>query len=372
MCKSCVDEYGVDINNVVLFDDRKKEVIVVLCRTRILMFFKRFLLGGVAMLLLGTFLAACSSSKPKETAVTPKAVSTSKTIEFIPSSTATPYFTVAVYGGVKKEAAKYGYKTVMVGPAVSTHVSTEIDTVRTAVARHVAGIVLVPYSPTALVAPVKAAEKAGIPVAVVDSTITPMIANSFAAVNDVKGAEAAAKYAANYVNGKGEYGIIDYNLSTTSGRDREKGFRQEMAKFPGMKYVATEISNSVISTALSEATTMLEHHPHINVMFGANDRSAIGVAEAVERLHLQNKVVVVGFDADLGEVQLVKEGIIKATVLQSPFLEGETGVEIIHDVLTHVHVPKTITLPFHVVTYKDYNTSTSIAAIRQYLPTYTG
>jgi ribose transport system substrate-binding protein len=315
--------------------------------------------------------ASKSTVSTTKTSVAKTAVS-SKVIEFIPSSTATPYFTVAVYGGVKKEAKKFGYKTVMVGPAVSSHVSTEIDTVRSAIARHVAGIVLVPYSPTALVAPVREAEKAGIPVAVVDSTITPMIATSFAAVNDVKGAEAAAAYAAKFVHGKGEYGIIDYNLSTTSGRDREKGFREEMAKYPGMKYVGTEISNSVIATAVSEATTMLEHHPHINVMFGANDRSAIGVAEAVERLHLANKVCVVGFDADLGEVKLIKSGVIKASVLQSPFLEGETGVEIVHDALAHKSVPKEITLPYHVVTYKDYNTSASIAAIRQYLPTYKG
>lgn len=330
--------------------------------------FKRTIctVSGAALLAIG--LAACSSS-PKNTKA---ATTTSKIIEFIPSSTATPYFTVAVYGGVEKEAAKLGYKTVMVGPAVSSDVSTEIDTVRSAVARHVAGIVLVPYSPTALVAPVREAEKAGIPVAVVDSSITPMIATSFAAVNDFDGAEAAAKYAATFVHGTGQYGIVDYNLSTTSGTDRQNGFRSEMANFPGMKFEGTQISNSVIATALSEATTMLEHDPEINVMFGANDRSVIGVAEAVERLHLQNKVCVVGFDADLGEVSLIKSGVIKASVLQSPFLEGQTGVEIVNDALTHKTVAKNITLPFHVVTYKNYNSATSVAAIQQYLPTYSG
>ena len=294
-----------------------------------------------------------------------------KTIEFIPTSNATPYF-LDEYAGVKKQAALYGYKTVFQAPSVSMDISTEIGMVKTATSDRVSGIVLVPYSPTALLAPVRAAEKAGIPVVVTDSTLTPMIAKTFTAVNDVKGAEAIAAYAAGLVHGKGQYGIIDYNLSTTSGLERRQGFKAEMAKFPGMKFAGLEISNSVVQTALQETTTMLEKNPHINVMFGANDRSALGVAEAVQRLHLQNKVVVVGFDADLGEINYIKSGVIKGSTLQSPVLMGETAVKALHEVFAGKKLPAYIPLPYHIVTYKNYSSPTSVAAIRQYILNYKG
>lgn len=311
-------------------------------------------------------LAGCGTSTA--TSTPSSSASGPKTVEFIPTSNSTPYF-LDVYAGVKREDAKLGYKSVFQAPSVSADVSTEINLVREAVSSKVNGIVLVPYSPTALVAPAEAAEKAGIPVIAADSSLNAG-AKTFVAVNDVKGAQAIAKWAATFVHGKGQYAIIDYNLSTTSGIDRRNGFESEMKNYPGMKFVGLQISNSVVQTALQETTTLLEQHPNVNVIFGANDRSALGVAEAVARMKLQNKVTVVGFDADLGEITYIKSGVIKASCLQSPVLEGEESVLALRQAWAGKKLPSFEPLPFHIVTYKNYNSATSIAAIRQYLLTY--
>lgn len=296
-----------------------------------------------------------------------------KTIEFIPSSNATPYF-LREYAGVKKEAKKYGYKTLFQAPSVSTHVGKQIGMVYTAITRKVNGVILVPYSPTALLPPVEKAMAHHIPVIATDSTLTPMKAMTFTAVPNKKAAGAVATYAANMVHGHGQYAIIDYNLSTTSGRDRRDGFKAAMAKFPDMKFAGLQISHSIPQTALRETEAMLERNPKINVIFGANDRSALGVAKAVKRMHLQNKVVVVGFDADLGEINYIKSGVIKASVLQSPVLMGETAVKVLHE---HFIDPskkfaKYIPLPYNMVTYKNFNSPKSISAIRQYIAGYKG
>ena len=314
---------------------------------------------------LGLLAAGCGSTTPSAAVKSPKAT---KTIEFIPTSNSTPYF-LDEYAGVQKEAKKYGYKTVFQAPSVAAHVGTEISLVREAVSSKVSGIILVPYSPTALVAPAKFAESAGIPVIATDSNVNAG-AKTFVAVNDVTAAEAIGTWAANFVHHHGQYAIIDYNLSTTSGIDRRNGFEAAMKKYPGMKYAGLQISNSVVQTALHEATTMLEANPHINVLFGANDRSALGAAEAVSRMHLQNKVCVVGFDADLGEINYNKSGVIKASALQSPVLMGERAVDALRAVWAGKSLPAFEQLPFHIVTYKNYNTPTSVAAIRQYLLNY--
>lgn len=319
-----------------------------------------------AGLTLGAIMGAMLASAPAMAA-------SQKTIEFIPSSNATPYF-LREYDGVKKEAAKYGYQTLFQAPSVSQDVGKQIGMVYTAITRKVDGIILVPYSPTALLPPVEKAMAAHIPVVATDSTLTPMKAVTFTAVPNETAAAAVATYAAKMVHGQGEYAIIDYNLSTTSGRARRDGFKAGMAKFPGMKFAGLQISHSLPQTALTETQTLLERNPKINVIFGANDRSALGVAEAVQRMHLQDKVVVVGFDADLGEINYIKSGVIKASVLQSPVLMGETAVKVLRDLFTDPSKAPAayIPLPYNMVTYKNFKDPSSVSAIRQYIGGYKG
>ena len=295
----------------------------------------------------------------------------SKTIEFIPSESTTPYF-LREYDGIKQEAAKYGYATLFRAPYAISDVSAQIGMTDTAITRGVAGIILVPSSPTALLPPVRKAMAAHIYVIATDSTLTPMDAATFIAVPNEKAAAAAADYAANMVHGNGEYAIIDYNLSTTSGRQRNDGFRAGMSKYAGMKFAGLELSNGVPQTALQETTTLLERNPKINVIFGANDRSALGVAEAVERMHMQDKVVVVGFDADLGEINYIKSGVIKGSVLQSPVLMGASAVDALHQLFTTggQAIPKDTPVPYALVTSKNVGDPKSVAAIQQYIPDY--
>jgi len=312
-------------------------------------------------------LAACGSSS-KSTAGASTGKSGGKTIEFIPTS-AIPYFN-SEYTGIKAAAKKDGYNTVEQAPSSDADFADQVSMVRTAISNHVAGIVLVPFSPTALVDSVKEAEAAHIPVIATDSTLSPMVAKSFVAVNDAQAAEAVARYAAKTVHGHGEYDIVDYNLSTSSGIARRNGFQAAMKAFPGMKYAGIQISDEVVQTALSETTTALERNPKINVIFAADDSSAVGVAEAVDRLHDQHKVTVVGFDADLGEVKYIKSGTIAASALQAPVTMGTTAVNSLHSIFAGKSVSKTQTLAYHLVTSKDLSSPSSVAAVKQYVPGY--
>jgi ribose transport system substrate-binding protein len=324
---------------------------------------QRWVWGGVCAVAMALGLGATA----------PSYAAGAQTIEFIPSESTTPYF-LREYDGIKQEAAKYGYKTLFRAPFAISDVSSQINMTDTAITRGVAGIILVPSSPTALLPPVHRAMAQKIYVIATDSTLTPMDAATYIAVPNEKAAAAAADFAANMVHGNGQYAIIDYSLSTSSGRQRNDGFRSGMAKYPGMTFAGLQLSNGVPQTALQETTTLLERNPKINVIFGANDRSALGVAEAVERMHMQDKVVVVGFDADLGEIGYIKSGVIKASVLQSPVLMGEQAVDALHTLFTNggQPIPKEIPVPFTLVTSKNVGEPASISAIGQYIGGYKG
>jgi ribose transport system substrate-binding protein len=300
----------------------------------------------------------------------PSSGSGSNTIEFIPSEDSTPYF-LQEYQGIKEAAAKYGYKTAYQAPDAISDISQQIGMMSTAINDSVKGIILVPSSPTALISSAQEAESKGIPVIATDSSLNAG-SKTYIAVPDQQAADAVAKYAAGLVGGKGQYAVINYSMSTTSGIERQDGFQQGMKAYPGMKYEGMQICGGVVETALQETTTLLERDPGINVIFGANDRSALGVAEAVQRLHMQNKVAVVGFDADLGEIDYVKNGVLKGSMLQSPVTMGYDAVLALRKAWAGKKLPSYEPVPYHLVTSKNFSQPSSVSAIAEYISGYHG
>lgn len=319
----------------------------------------------------GLVLAGCGASTPTQTA--PASQTSAKYLfELITKSNASPYW-LAVRDGADAAAKTYPGVTVRFeAPASGTDLATQISMVQTAISTHVSGIILAAQNPKALLSPVQDALNAKIPVVTVDSGISPNISDSFLATSNVAAAKALAQYVAQKVGGKGEYAIIDFNEESSTGIARPQGFKEGMAQYPGMKYVGMQISNNVIATAKSQAETFLESHPGINVMFGANDRSAIGVAEAVQQMHLTGKVIVAGFDADLGEVNLIKQGVISASILQYPYQMGYQAVQELMKIKAGKSVPKRVDTPYMLVTPKNIGSAQAVKAIRQYIPNYSG
>lgn len=288
--------------------------------------------------------------------------------ELITKSNASPYW-LAVKAGADAAAKKLGNVTVTFeAPASGTDLSQQISMVNNAVTAKVDGIILAAQQPAALVGPVKSAQSQGVPVITVDSGVSPNVAKSFLATSNVGAAAALAKYAVTKVLKKtsGEYGIIDFNQVASTGRERPQGFKQGMAAFPGFKFVGMQISNNIVSQAKAETEAMLQAHPGITMMFGANDRAALGTAEGVVAAHKQASVVVVGFDADLGEVPLVKQNVLRASVLQSPRSMGQQAVDEMVKIKNGQSVPKQVNTPYFILTPQNISSAKAKSFLAQY------
>lgn len=329
--------------------------------------------GVAAMALLA---AACGTTSPTTTTTASTGASTGAstkhyTFELITKSNASPYW-LAVKDGADAAAAKLGVTVNFEAPASGTDLATQISMVNQAVTTHVDGIILAAQTPTGLLAPVKSAIAAGIPVVTVDSGVTPNVSDSFLATSNVGAAAALAKYTAKLAGSKGQYAIIDFNEISSTGIARPKGFRQGMASFPGFSFVGQQISNNSIPTGRAEASALIASHPGLNLIFGANDRAAIGAAEAVQAAHKVGKIIVAGFDADLGEVNLIKSGVISASILQSPYQMGYQAVQELLQIKAHKSVPKRVDTPYILATKANISTPQTVAGIKQYIPTYAG
>ncbi|MGC9270682.1 substrate-binding domain-containing protein [Acidiphilium sp.] len=328
--------------------------------------------GSVALLAGVIITGPCAEAAPAATiAALPIPAKPTKHYHFelITKSNASPYW-LAVRDGADAAAKKFGVSVSFEAPASGLDLAGQIGMVNNAVTAGTDGLILAAQNPQALLKPVKSALAHHIPVVTVDSGLSPNIADCFLATSNIGAAAALAKYTAQHLmHGKGQYAIVDFNHTASTGIARPKGFMLGMKSFTAIKRMGPiEYSQNDVSTGLRIATTMLTQYPKLAVIFGANDRAALGPAEAVQRAH--SKVRVVGFDADLGEIAYVKSGVIQASILQSPYDMGYYAVVALLDKIAGKTLPKRIATPYFLLTPKNLATSKATAAIRQYAPTY--
>ncbi len=108
-----------------------------------------------------------------------------RTLVWIPKTTNSTYW-LAVLAGAKKAAAELGYKDVLYkGTPSQTDIAGQVNLVNDEVQAKVAGILIAATDAKALVSPVEAAIKAGVPVVTLDSGIDSKAPYAYIATDNV-------------------------------------------------------------------------------------------------------------------------------------------------------------------------------------------
>ena len=71
---------------------------------------------------------------------------------------------------------------------------------------------------------------------------------------------------------------------------------------------------------------ILQAHPDLAVVFGANDEMALGAAEALDAAGKLSSVRVIGFDASAEALESIRAGRMLGSVAQYPTEMGRIGV----------------------------------------------
>ena len=64
----------------------------------------------------------------------------------------------------------------------------------------------------------------------------------------------------------------------------------------------------------------------ISIMFATNTNTTLGVCDAVSKLKLDDKIIVIGFNSDEEELSFIRKGTLDGTVVQNPYMMGYVGV----------------------------------------------
>ncbi len=255
------------------------------------------------------------------------------TIALVPGIATDPFY-ITMQRGAAAEAKKLGVHLIWQGGA-SFSPETQIPILQALLAKHPDALVIAPTNKTALINPIKQYVAAKIPTISVDTTITDhSLLKARITSNNTQGGAAAADAIAKSADEKGDVAIINVKPGISTTDARQKGFLSEMKKYPHMKVIATEYDDDSPTKAFADTQLLLLKYPHLVGVFGTNVFSAQGAGKAVETSGRKGKVNVVGYDAEPGEVKLLKQGVITTLIVQQPAKEGALGVKYAYDILT--------------------------------------
>lgn len=274
--------------------------------------------------------------------------------------TANSNFWQNVNKGASEAIKKYPSYTVSVqGPASESAINEELSMLENAVNRKVAGIVLAPSDPDALIPGMKKAWEAKIPVVLIDSMISKAgekYYQSFLATDNEKAGELCAQKMIELAGKTGKIAIMSYVAGAGSEIGRVGGFKKYIEANSKLKIVGPFYSGSQMATALNQTTDTLAANPDLVGIFGANEPTAVGMGRAIVQAGKGGKIVAIGFDGNEDLQKFVKDGTINAIAVQGSFAMGFKGIETVVEAAKGVKVSKFVNTGVVIVTKDNIET----------------
>jgi ribose transport system substrate-binding protein len=275
--------------------------------------------------------AACSGSGPAPQGQPSQPARL--TIAVIPKGTS-HVFWQSIHAGARKAAQEQGVDIVWRGPLREDDRDSQVSEVEGFVSRGISGIVLAPLDEAALVGPVSSAQKAKIPVVIIDSGLKGEDYVSFVATDNYKGGRLGGEHLAKLLGGKGKVVLLRYSEGSDSTNKREQGFLDVMKENPGIEVVSSnQYGGADVEGAYKKGEAMLSTYKKpdgslsIDGIFTPNESTAFAMLRVLQDNGWAGKVRFVGFDASENLVKGLRDGAIQGLVLQDPVRMGYLGVK---------------------------------------------
>jgi ribose transport system substrate-binding protein len=236
-----------------------------------------------------------------------------------------PFF-MTMIAGAKMEAKKLGVSFTWQGP-VNYNPQEQIPVLDAVVATKPDFLIAVPTDVNALVAPLRAVKKSGIPILFIDETVRDKsIPLGLLASNNYLGGQIAARQLAKMLPAGSKVAYVGEQRGVYSTDQRELGFAAELKKtklvFVGAQYGADDPN-----TAATLTSALLTRYSDLKGVFGSDTAYGQGAATAIQNAHMTGKVKVIAFDGEPAEVQGLRRGLISMLIVQKCYDEGVKGIQ---------------------------------------------
>src|SRR4051812_7231474 len=306
---------------------------------------KTRLLAPLGFLAALACLASCNRGE-KPAAGTAAAAPGQPTIALVVKTLNNPFF-IEMQKGAEEAAKKLGVELIVQAAEREVDVERQMQIIENLIQRKVSALCVTPSGSREIVPVIVKANKANIPVLIVDTRADEKALAAaggkiatFIGSDNYDGGKIAGAFVIEKLGGKGNVAILEGIPGHETGDARLRGFREALAKEPGMKIVASQPANWERDQGFNVFQNILQAHPEVNALFACSDLMALGATEAIAAAGKTGKIVVVGFDALPEARDDIKKGVMSGTVAQFPMRMGATAVEYASKLLKGEKIPE--------------------------------
>lgn len=249
-------------------------------------------------------------------------------------------FHEAIACGARDAAEEFG-ADITVQAAQNYGPADQVPLLNSVLARSPDFIVMDPTNRTALVAPIQEAVDAGSQVIAVDTTLddTSMLTARVATDNVEVGRQLARALAEQLGDQSGKVVMVGSSPGISTVDQRIQGFEEEIVTFENIEFIGTQYAGNEVAQAQTMFSSLLAANPDLIGVAGPSENPTMGVAGGIRTAGVAEDVALAGVDASETQVELLREGIIDALVIQQPYSMGYTAVEYAVKVANGEEVP---------------------------------
>ena len=228
--------------------------------------------------------------------------------------------------GAQEEARKLGVELEVTG-ADRWDAALQLPVINAVTAKKPDAVLVAPVDATAMARPLKQMQDNGSKVVLVDTVVDDTsVGVSRISSDNEQGGRRAAEALARLMGEKGSVLVISVKAGVSTTDARVKGFREELARHPGITFIGVRYNDDDPAKAASIVTSTLAARPDLGGIFAANLLTAEGAATGLKNTGKQGQVKIAAFDAAPKQVEDLENGTLQVLVAQDPYRIGQEGV----------------------------------------------
>jgi ribose transport system substrate-binding protein len=227
---------------------------------------------------------------------------------------------VAMNEGINEEAEKLGVEVTIADS--SGKADKQANDIQDLIARQVDALIVNAVDSNAVLAPVKAARNADIPVIASFTTLgeaecVEEDTQGFVGFDEPGFGKTAGEAAVELLPDGGQVAIIDGLPGLRASKIRHDGFVEALKANPKIEVVASQPGDFDRDKARKAAENILQANPDVDLFFTSDDNMGVGAVQAIEAAGKDGEVMVIGLGGSKDALESIEAGKMTATVYSS-------------------------------------------------------
>ncbi|UOQ44421.1 sugar-binding protein [Halobacillus salinarum] len=248
----------------------------------------------------------------------------------IPQETDNDYWRLVEKGARKAE--KEQHVTLEYNGPKKSSVSSHIEWIEKAIASKVDGIITQGLQDEAFRPVINKAIAKGIPVVTIDTDAPSSNRSAYVGTDNYQAGFLAGKALIKDTGGKANVGIITGSFDTRNMQLRVQGFKDALQQSSNVHILDIRESHITRIQAAEKTEQMIQKHPEIDAFFGTSALDCFGIVSSLQQRGRIDGTYIIAFDTLPETLDLIREGIVDATVEQTPYQMGYESVNLIKSI----------------------------------------